>query len=148
MKISFAKTPLLPCIALGVGILLSSCVDPYYVEGRHSSQSITTYRGDGQIRRLPPGYRTVVVDGDNYYQHNGTYYRRQSGGYVVVKAPRSSYDRSPGYRGRPQAYRENSITRLPRGYREVNYRGNRYYQVNDVYYQRRGSVYVTVNRPY
>ncbi len=59
----------------------------------------------------------------------------------MVEAPRSSYDRSGGYR-------ETSITRLPRGYREVSHRGNRYYQVDDVYYQRQGSVYVTVTRPY
>ena len=105
---------------------------------------VETGRSAGFLRDTGPRSST----GTSYYQHNGTYYRRQSGGYVVVDAPRSRYDRSPGYRGRPQTYRETSITRLPRGYREINYRGNRYYQVNDIYYQRRGSVYITVTRPY
>lgn len=148
MKTSSTKTLSLAYLGLAAGILLSSCVDPYYIDRRDSPRSGTAYRGDGQIRRLPPGYRTEVIDGNSYYQHNGTYYRRQSGGYVVVDAPRPRYDRSPSYRGRPQTYRETSITRLPRGYREINYRGNRYYQVNDTYYQRRGSVYITVTRPY
>lgn len=138
MKKSSRKNLTLACLGLAVGTLLSSCVDPYYADRRGSPSRVVEHR---EVRRLPSGYRTEVIDGSNYYNHNGTYYRRQSGGYVVVEAPRSRY-------GSPQSYRETSITRLPRGYREVNHRGNRYYQVNDVYYQRRGSVYITVTRPY
>lgn len=138
MKTSSKKNFPLACLGLAVAALLSSCVDPYYAGRGGPPSSVVEHR---EIRRLPSGYRTEVIDGNNYYNHNGTYYRRQSGGYVVVEAPRSRY-------GRSQGYRETSITRLPRGYREVNHRGNRYYQVNDTYYQRRGSVYVTVTRPY
>lgn len=141
MKTSSQKNLSLACFGLAVGTLLSSCVDPYYAGQGGRSSRVVEYRQDREIRQLPSGYRTEVIDGNNYYNHNGTYYRRQSGGYVVVEAPRSRY-------GRPDGYRETSITRLPRGYREVSYRGNRYYQVDDVYYQRRGSVYVTVTRPY
>jgi hypothetical protein len=141
MKTSFTKNLSLACLGLAVGTLLPNCVDPYYADQGGPPSRVVEYRQDREIRRLPSGYRTEVIDGNNYYNHNGTYYRRQSGGYVVVEAPRSRYGNSQGYRG-------TSITRLPRGYREVNHRGNRYYQVNDTYYQRRGSVYVTVTRPY
>jgi hypothetical protein len=141
MKTSSRKNLSLACLGLAVGALLSSCVDPYYAGQGGPSSRVVEYRQNREIRRLPSGYRTEVIDGNNYYNHNGTYYRRQSGGYVVVEAPRPRY-------GSSQDYRETSITRLPRGYREVTHRGNRYYQVNDVYYQRRGSVYVTVTRPY
>ena len=40
------------------------------------------------IKRLPANYRTVRVDGNNYYCHNGTYYRHSHLGYEIVRTPR------------------------------------------------------------
>lgn len=110
---------------------------------------------------MPSGYRSEVISGSNYYYHNGAYYRRESNGYVVVEAPRTSryytdYDR---YRGSGNVrytnnYRDHHndgvrvITRLPSGYRVVNHGGNQYYQVGENYYRRQGSGYIVVSRPY
>lgn len=138
------KTPLQPlilgCLALAAGTLLTSCVDPY-AHNYGPQEGPRPYRSGYVVRDLPPGYRTETISGTRYYYHNGTYYRPRSGGYVVVEAPRHGY-------GSPPVYREQVIPRLPRGYREVYYRGNRYYQANDVYYQQRGSGYIIVTRPY
>lgn len=140
--------------SLALATLLVSCVDPYAQGPSNRSASVTTYRAGYEVRSLPSGYRTEVIDGDRYHVHNGTYYRPRSGRYVVVDAPRprdrGRYGRSQQDRGynRSQQGRDVVITRLPRGYRPVTYRGVRYYQVNDVYYQQRGSGYVVVGRPY
>jgi hypothetical protein len=143
MRTSPTRSLLLGSFALAVGILLPSCVDPY-AQGPGPQHSVTAYRAGYEVRTLPPGYRTEVIDGSNYYNYNGTYYRPHSGRYVVVEAPRrhdsygSRYDRRDGHR-------DVVITQLPRGYRTVQRRGVRYYQVNNTYYQQRGSGYVVVN---
>jgi hypothetical protein len=139
MKTSITSPRVLGCLAVAIATLLPSCVDPY----THSQgPAVTSYRAGYEVRTLPSGYRTEIVDGSSYYVHNGTYYRPRSGRYVVVEAPRRArYHRQP-------AHQEVVITRLPRGYRTINHRGVRYYQVNDVYYQQRGSGYIVVRRPF
>lgn len=130
-------------MALAIGTLLPSCVDPY-VQNHGPSHSVTTYHVGYEVSNLPPGYRTEVIGGTNYYNYNGTYYRPRSGRYVVVDAPRPRYESS-----RPRYDRQEVIiTKLPRGYRPVEHRGVRYYQVNDTYYQKRGAGYIIVGRPY
>lgn len=160
MKTPTTKSLLLGCFALAAGSLLTNCVDPYAQdhrsEGRYQPQGRpTAYRSGYEVRSLPPGYRTETIGGTRYYNHNGTYYRPQSDGYVVVEAPRTRYSSSESryenpysrYDRRDDRYSE-TITQLPRGYREVDYRGTRYYQSNDTYYQQRGSGYIIVARPY
>jgi hypothetical protein len=70
-----------------------------------------------------------------------------------VEAPQTRYESSRSRDENPYSRydrqddrREVIVTHLPRGYREVNYQNDRYYQYNYVYYQQRGSGYV--NRPY
>ncbi|MES2439398.1 MAG: DUF6515 family protein [Verrucomicrobiota bacterium] len=146
---------------LAIGSLLTSCVDPYAGGGYAPTQTVTTYRTGYEVRSLPPGYRTEVIGGTRYYSQGGTYYQPRSGRYVVVEAPRNrgSYDRQYSDRqyngrdrdrdrGRPQGNRDVIVTKLPPGSRPVKYRGGEYYQVRDVYYQRRGAGYVVVSRPY
>ncbi len=140
MITSIAKLLLLGGAGLAAATLLSNCVDPYGpAYGSH--ERVNTYHAGYEIRSLPPGYRSETIGGTRYYSHNGTYYQPRSGRYVVVEAPRT-------YPNRRDRYREEIITELPRGYREVDYRGTRYYRSNDVYYQQRGSGYITVTRPY
>lgn len=136
MKTPLSKSLVLGGLALATAALLPSCVDPY----APGPQAVTTYRTGYEVRSLPPGYRTEVIEGNRYYNYNGTYYRSHSGRYVVVDAPRH-YDR-------PSHGRDVVITRLPRGYRTMDHHGVRYYQSNGNYYQKRGSGYVIVTRPY
>jgi len=150
------KTPsvsLLLASGLAIG-MLSSCVVPH---DSHVGTSITTtsYQPGYRINSLPSGYRSEVISGSNYYYHNGSYYRRQSNGYVVVDAPRTSryyteYDRhrtSGSYRDQ-RTDNVRVITRLPSGYRVVNHGGSQYYQSGENYYRRQGSGYIVVSRPY
>lgn len=147
MKTSTIRPYLLGCSALVAATLLTNCVDPY--AGGGTSQTVTTYSVGTEVRSLPPGYRREVVEGRDYYYSNGSYYRPQSGRYVIVEAPRS---RREAYRetryDRPSGRRDVIITELPRGYRTVERSGVRYYQANDTFYQRQGSGYVIVGRPY
>lgn len=52
--------------------------------------TVTTYQPGCTTRSLPSGYRTENISGRDYYYHNGAYYLRNSGGYVVTEAPRQS----------------------------------------------------------
>ena len=102
-----------------------------------------------------------MISGSDYYYHNGAYYRRESNGFVVVDAPRTSryyteYDRyrgSQNYRS-SNTYRDprdanvGAVTRLQSGYRVVNHGGSQYYQAGENYYRRQGDGYIVVNPPY
>lgn len=147
MKTSLTRLMLAGCLALGAS--LTSCMDPYAGGGYNTTQ-VTTYRPGYEVRSLPSGYRREIIEGNTYYSHNGSYYRQQGRRYVVVEKPHRVMP--PPHRRDHDPYhnrkREVVIRELPRGYREVNVRGNRYYQVRDVYYQRSGPGYVVVNRPY
>lgn len=147
MKTSSPRSLILGSFAIAIGTLLSSCVDPY-AQSHGTRHSVTTYHAGYEVRSLPPGYRTEVIGGRNYYNHNGTYYRPRSGGYVVVDAPRSRHQEYRSRDDRRHSRRDVVITQLPSGYRTVERRGVRYYQVNDTYYQQRGSGYIIVARPY
>lgn len=134
-------TPLLfGFFGLATAALLTSCVDTYV--DPHPT-TVSTYHPGYVAHTLPPGYRTVVVDGSSYYVHGDTYYQPRGDRYVVVNTPRARarHHHHPGSR---DVY----VTTLPRGYRTVEYRGTRYYRAGDRYYQRRGTGYVIVNRPY
>jgi hypothetical protein len=138
MKTSLTKPALLGSLGIAIATMLPSCVDPYYANHSGPPQHVTTYSAGYEVRSLPPGYRTEVIGGTQYYNSNGTYYRPRSGRYVVVEAPH-------GYSRTPQRQEAGVLRELPRGYRVVNHRGVRYYQVHDTYYERRGSNYVQVH---
>jgi len=143
---------------------LTSCVVPYD-SNSGGSVTVSSYSPGYRINSLPGGYRSETILGSTYYYHDGYYYRSGSGGYVVVDAPRSSryYDdysrrqrtyqtnrdyRSPSSRDDQRYERREIITRLPDGYREVNHRGQRYYQSGDRYYRRQGESYIIVSSPF
>lgn len=148
-------------LASGLAIgMLSSCVEPYESQGP-TSVTTTYYQPGYRTNALPSGYRSEVISGSNYYYSNGSYYRPDSAGYVVVDAPRTSryyteYDRYRESRNDrpPNNYRDprnesvRVITRLPSDYRVVNYGGSQYYQSGDNYYRRQGTGYIVVSRPY
>lgn len=160
------KTPstiLLVTSGFAIG-LLSSCIAPYDSNGGaygHSTITTSTYQPGYRLSSLPSGYRSENISGNDYYYHEGSYYRRDSNGYIVVEAPRTSryysdYDRrrsSGSYRS-SDGYRDQRndtvrvITRLPSGYRVVNHGGTQYYQSGDQYYRRQADGYIIVSRPY
>lgn len=149
--------PILALTGASLCLSLTSCVVPYGEGYNGSSATITTYQPGYRTASLPYGYQTETISGRNYYYHNGSYYQRNSGGYVVIDAPRQSryypeYKRSrqvvepqrltvttyqPGYR----------LSRLPSGYRSENLGGSTYYYHNGAYYQRNGGGYVVTEAP-
>lgn len=136
MKTSVTKSLVLGCCGLAIAAMLPSCVQtgPAYPAAQAS------VRVGYEVRTLPYGYRTEVISGTTYYVHGGNYYRPRPGGsYVIVEAPHRVYAHGP---------QTVVVTRLPAGYRVVNYRGVRYYQVRNVFYQQRAGGYVIVARPY
>jgi len=153
---------LLLASGLAVG-MLASCVTPtrYTTQGE-TTTTTTAYQPGYQLTTLPSGYRSEVISGNDYYYHNGAYYRRESNGYVVVEAPRTSryyseYDRYRATRANQsnavnyQGQRNetvNVVRRLPSGYRTVSHGGSQYYQSGENYYRRQGNGYVVVTRPY
>jgi hypothetical protein len=145
---------LLLAASLVIGAALTSCVVPADAYGI-TSTTYSTYEPGYRTTSLPRGYRSEVISGNTYYYNNGSYYRPQSGGYVVVDAPRTSrYYSDYDSRRTTTTYRDGRtgdvrvITTLPSGYRELNHRGTSYYQAGDQYYHREGSGYITVSRPY
>jgi hypothetical protein len=147
-------TSLLLAASLAIGSTLTSCVTRN--ERRGATATITTYQPGYRTTSLPRGYRSEVISGSTYYYNNGHYYRPGTGGYVVVDAPRSSRYNSDydNYRRTSTTYRDSRsngvsvVTTLPRGYREINHRGSRYYQSGNQYYRRQGSSYIGVSSPY
>lgn len=157
-----------PMIVIGGAALcmgLGSCLFPYDDSSNHGSGYTSTYRPGFRVDSLPGGHRREMISGSTYYYHDGYYYRPSSGGYVVVDAPRGSryYDdynrrqrtyqtgrtyQDPSSRPDGRYERTEVITRLPDGYREVNYRGDTLYQAGDRYYRRQGDSYVITTRPY
>jgi hypothetical protein len=161
--------PLIIISSLTVGLSLSSCVDPSYQQyGSNYQRSSynSGYSPGYRTTSLPSGYRTEYISGRTYHYHNGQYYQPNSGGYMVVEAPRTSryyteYSRyrqpsSTDHRNRDGSYNHTDhrrdgaqiITRLPSGYREINHRGITYYKSGDRYYTRRANGYIVVQRPY
>ncbi len=155
--------PMFIFTGLALCMALSSCFASYDARGYgHTGTYSTGYR----VNALPGGYRSEMISGRTYYYHDGYYYRPSSGGYIIVDAPRSSryyadYGRRhqarqtdprldrEAYNRHDQRYQRGDVlTRLPRGYREVNHRGARYYQVGERFYQRQNNTYVVVSRPY
>lgn len=159
-NIAPALRPILALTGAALCLSLASCVAPYDdgYHGGHSSTT-TTYQPGYRTTSLPQGYRSETISGRNYYYHNGAYYQRNSGGYVVIDAPRESryysdYSRSrqtvrpdgrsstvttyqPGYR----------LSSLPSGYRSENLGGSTYYYHNGAYYQRNSGGYVVTEAP-
>lgn len=70
----------------------------YYDEYSRSRQIVTpggrttytTYQPGYRTTSLPSGYRSEKISGRDYYYHNGSYYLRDSRGYIVTEAPRQS----------------------------------------------------------
>lgn len=135
---------------------LTSCVYPYDDGG---PSQVTYYQPGYRTTSLPSGYLSENISGRDYYYHNGSYYQRNAGGYVVIDAPRQSryysdYSRSrqttrsdgrtttvttyqPGYR----------LNTLPSGYRSENLGGSTYYYHNGAYYQRDANGYIVTDAP-
>ncbi len=75
-------------LTLGLGGLLTSCVDdPYYVGG---SATVSSYRPGYVVSSLPPYYETEIIGGVQYYRRDNIYYRPRGNRYVIVEAPRGS----------------------------------------------------------
>jgi len=147
--------PLLFAAVIVLGSVLSSCVVPYDANVGTTTTTITDYQPGYRTTSLPNGYQSEVISGSTYYYNDGNYFRPESGGYVVVSAPRTSrYYSDYDSRRRNTTYRDSRsdnvrvITTLPSGYREISHGGENYYQSGGQYYRRQGSGYLVVNRPF
>lgn len=69
-------------------------------------------------RALPGGYYTTRFHGTPYYFHEGTWYRHNGPGYVVIRPPVGLY-----------------VNVLPPFYTSVWFGGMRYYYADNVYYR-------------
>ncbi len=47
------------------------------------------------VASRPDGFKTVYINGNEYYLHNGTYYQRCPSGYVVVNPPQEPKTEAP-----------------------------------------------------
>jgi len=85
-----------------------------------------------RVEHLPPHYETIVVNRNNYFYHNGSFFKRGPRGYVVIGAPLGARVRA-----------------LPLGYTIINFGGLSYYYLNGAYYNYIPSenAYVVVNKP-
>ncbi|BCX48177.1 SH3 type 3 domain-containing protein [Haloferula helveola] len=131
-------------LALAGSLALASCVVP--TDGVVTART-TVYEPGYRVSTLPTGYSSVMVGGDRYYTHNGTYYRRRDNGYVVVESPRHHHDR---YDHHARTHRDHYNTgayvqTLPNGYRTITRNGDTYYHYDDSYFRRRGDGYVVVD---
>jgi hypothetical protein len=144
--------------SLTFGLGLSSCVDPYYATGGAGYDSRPNYGGHDHdrpayspprqagagytVRELPRGFRTELIGGIRYYQHNGTYYRPRGEGYVVVAPPQGArtYSRPSDGNG--------YVAQLPSGTNSVMVRGIRYFEYRGSYFRPQGAGYVQVRSPY
>lgn len=153
-----ALRPFLALTGAALCLSLISCVVPYGNGYQGSSTTYTTYQPGYRTTSLPQGYRSESISGRNYYYHNGHYYERNSGGYVVIDAPRQSRyysdysrfrqgDRHDG-RTTVTTYRPGyRLSSLPSGYRSENLGGSTYYYHNGAYYQRNAGGYVVTEAP-
>ncbi len=155
------KTPAYKLFLIVGALAVGGCVEPY-------GYTQTTYRTGYELNTLPPGHRTVNIDGTRYYTHNDTYFRPRGNSYVVVDSPRrdrrgydtrrdyrdggefrdrAGYQDPRGYDRRGQTrYQSGTVVRtLPEGYRRIDRRGTTYYQYNDTYFQPHSNGYVVVD---
>lgn len=150
--------PILALTGAAICLSLASCVAPYDDGYSGSSTTYTTYQPGYRTTSLPSGYRSETISGRNYYYHNGSYYQRNSDGYVVIDAPRQSryysdYSRSrqtdgSGRRTTVTTYQPGYTTRsLPSGYRTESISGRNYYYHNGSYYLRDSNGYVVTEAP-
>lgn len=151
--------PILALTGAALCLSLASCVYPYDDSGHHGgSTTVTTYQPGYTTTSLPQGYRSESISGRDYYYHNGSYYQRNSGGYVVIDAPRQSRYYSDYSHSRQSSPREGRTTvttyqpgyrlsSLPSGYRSENLGGSTYYYHNGAYYQRNSDGYVVTDAP-
>jgi len=74
--------------------------------------------------------KAIVVGGLEYYYDHGYFYKRVSGGYIIVDAPVGA-----------------SVEVIPSGYKVVVINGKTHYYHNDIYFVKRGKKYVVVSDP-
>ena len=89
-NIAPALRPFLTLTGAALCLSLASCVAPYGGGYQGSSTTYTSYQPGYRTTSLPRGYRSENLGGSTYYYHNGAYYQRNAGGYVVTEAPRQS----------------------------------------------------------
>ena len=82
------------------------------------------------IRVLPRGHTVVRVGHEDFFVHEGRFYRRGPGGFVVIAPPYGQV-----------------VATLPVGFATVTIAGAPFFVANGVYYQRAPHGYVIVEAP-
>jgi len=149
-----STSSLLLTAGLVISSTLTSCVTTSDDPATTTTTTYSSFQPGYQTTSLPTGYQSEVISGSTYYYTDGQFYRSNSGGYVVVEAPRTSRYYSD-YNTRRSTTVQNSrtgevrvISTLPSGYREITHRGTPYYQSGSQYYRRQGEGFITVSSPY
>lgn len=150
-----STSSLLLTASLVISSTLTSCVTPSDPATTTTTTTYSSYQPGYQTTSLPTGYQREVISGSTYYYTDGQFYRSNSGGYVVVEAPRTSRFYTDYNTRRSSTTVQNSrtgevrvISTLPSGYREITHRGTPYYQSGSQYYRRQGEGFITVSSPY
>ncbi len=135
-------TPALGIAATASALLfVGACVtDPHYAASPHHNAAATI---GTSVTTLPGGYETVDVDGNSYYYHGNTYYRRDGSRYVTIDRPL----RYPTTTHTTTRYGVVHNT-LPNRYQTVRYRNRDYYFNDGVYFEPQGSGYHTIEDPF
>ncbi|MEX2578012.1 MAG: DUF6515 family protein [Verrucomicrobiales bacterium] len=134
-------TTILSCLAMcSLAIVFTGCNRYDYDHDR--SGKATAYRVGTTYNTLPRGYRSVAVDGRDYYYSGGNYFQRRDRGYVAVERP-YRYPRT-----RTRARIGASVSTLPKRHHTIRYGNRNYYYADGSYYRPRGGTYVTVRSPF
>jgi len=120
-------------IILGISILLTIQSTDVFAKkpfGLHPNKlfggSILPHKSKSIF--LPKSAKRIIYGGQDYFFHEGLFYKKGLSGYLVVSAPIGAF-----------------ILSLPIGYRTVIVNETPYYVYNDTYYVKKGEGYVVVD---
>lgn len=102
---------------------------PQHHEARHAAREHRS-RPAVYVKTLPHNKRTVMVNRERYYIHQGRFYRHTPSGYLVVRPPVGAV-----------------FAELPFGFLRVTFGGANYLVWNDVFYRHTPRGYLVVNTP-
>jgi len=91
---------------------------------------LQTGKKNNKVIVLPKQHKSVFFKGTTYHYAQGTYYRRGSSGYIIVKPP-------PGL----------TVATLPVGFTALTIGGGYYFFHQGIYYQKIPGGYVVVETP-
>jgi hypothetical protein len=120
-------------IILGISILLSIQSTGAFAKKPFGLHLNKFFRGSIRPHKnktvfLPKSAKIISFGGENYFYHEGIFYKKALSGYLVVSAPIGAF-----------------ILSLPIGYKTVIVNETPYYVYNDTYYVKEGKRFVVID---